>query len=331
MDNATHTLVGLMMSRAGLNRFTPRAAAVLMLAANVPDIDIVALTQGVDTYFHHHRGITHALAMAPVLAILPVAAVWMFARKALRLGAAFALSLAGVLSHLLIDYTNHYGIRLLLPWSGDWLKLNITGVVDVWIWAVLVLAVAGPGISRLVSSEIGARKTSGRGAAIFALLFVMAYDGTRWVLYQRAIQVQEGRLFEGSSPQRVVAIPSRSNPFLWTGIVDTGSAFYVGPVNLLLDFDPSAARPLYKPEQIPALDEIRRTGPFRDLLGFTDYAYWRVQPSPEGPEKVQVDAMDLRFGVPPDEAFVASAVVNGPRHVERAWFHYTAEHPTQPR
>lgn len=325
MDNATHTLIGVMLSRAGLNRFTPHATAVLMLASNVPDIDIVTLAGGSENYFHYHRGITHAIVMAPVMAILPTVVVWAFARKTVRLIPAFALSVFAIVAHLAVDWTNHYGIRLLLPWSAEWLKLNITGVVDIWIWAVLLLALAGPAISRLVSSEIGAKSTSGRGAAIFALLFFVLYDGARYVLYQRAIQVQSARLYEGATARRVTATPSRTNPFEWMGIVDTGAAYYVSTINLLLDFDPGAAKPLYKPEQIPALDEIRRTRPFEDLMAFTDYSYWRIEPSTEGHEKTQVDAMDLRFGVPPDEAFVASAVLNGAKRIERAWFHYTKE------
>jgi inner membrane protein len=46
MDNLTHTLTGLMLSRAGLNRWHPRASLVLMLSANIPDIDFVAVARG---------------------------------------------------------------------------------------------------------------------------------------------------------------------------------------------------------------------------------------------------------------------------------------------
>src|SRR5262252_6337057 len=37
MDNLTHTAIGLFLSRAGLNRLTPRATAILLLASNAPD------------------------------------------------------------------------------------------------------------------------------------------------------------------------------------------------------------------------------------------------------------------------------------------------------
>jgi hypothetical protein len=38
--------VGLALSRAGLNRLTPQATAILLLAANAPDIDVVSAAGG---------------------------------------------------------------------------------------------------------------------------------------------------------------------------------------------------------------------------------------------------------------------------------------------
>ena len=71
MDNLTHSLVGLAFSRVGLNRLTPQATAVLLLAANAPDIDVVSAAGGSLNYLHYHRHLTHSLLMAPVMALLP--------------------------------------------------------------------------------------------------------------------------------------------------------------------------------------------------------------------------------------------------------------------
>ncbi len=88
-----------------------------------------------------------------------------------QLPVAFAISLAGVASHLLLDWTNAYGVRFLLPFSSGWYSLDLNNIIDVWMWAVLILAAVGPWVGRLVSSEVGARSGSGRGLAIFALAF----------------------------------------------------------------------------------------------------------------------------------------------------------------
>src|ERR1041384_4515345 len=135
MDNLTHTAVGLFLSRAGLNRTTPLAAPILMLAANAPDIDIVSTAGGSLNYLHYHRHLTHSLAAIPVMAILPVVLVWAVARKPVRWMRAFLAAAIAVGSHLLLDYTNAYGIRLFLPFSAKWLRLDLTPVIDLWIWS----------------------------------------------------------------------------------------------------------------------------------------------------------------------------------------------------
>ncbi len=55
MDNLTHSLVGLFLARAGLNRLAPDATAAMILAANLPDADIVAGVGGAPAYLEWHR------------------------------------------------------------------------------------------------------------------------------------------------------------------------------------------------------------------------------------------------------------------------------------
>src|SRR4029079_8307015 len=75
-------------------------------------------------------------------------------RKPVTWAWAFFAALIAVASHLALDWTNVYGIRLLRPFSGEWLRADTTGVVDLWVWAVLALGIAGPFLARLVGSEI---------------------------------------------------------------------------------------------------------------------------------------------------------------------------------
>ncbi len=74
MDNLTHSLVGLTLAKAGLDRLSPAATTVSILAANAPDSDIiVGLFADRWTLLHHHRGITHAIVGTICLALaLPV-------------------------------------------------------------------------------------------------------------------------------------------------------------------------------------------------------------------------------------------------------------------
>mgnify|MGYP006161246883 CR=1 FL=1 len=71
MDNLTHSLVGLTAAKAGLDKVSPGATTLCILAANAPDVDVAILLFGDRwTYLHHHRGITHAILGVAVLAFL---------------------------------------------------------------------------------------------------------------------------------------------------------------------------------------------------------------------------------------------------------------------
>jgi inner membrane protein len=261
MDPLTHTATGLFLSRAGLNRWTPLATPILLLAANAPDCDIVTLAGGQLNYLHFHRHLTHALIAMPVMAILPVVLVWAVARKPVRWLGAFAAALIAVASHLLLDLTNAYGIRLLLPFSSQWLHLDLMNIVDLWVWAIFLLAIAGPFVARLVGSEISSGTVKirhhGRGFAIFALLFLLVYNGWRDVMHGRAVAILDSRIYQDLAPSRVAAMPDGAVPWRWHGLVETGDFYAFEDVNLTGAFDPTEARIVHKPESEPALDVPR--------------------------------------------------------------------------
>src|SRR5579885_1374340 len=109
MDPLTHTATGIFLSRAGLSRWTPAATPILILAANAPDVDILAAAGGSLNYLHYHRHITHSLAALPVLALASAgltAALW--PGKKIRWPGAFWAALIAAASHLLLDLTNSY-------------------------------------------------------------------------------------------------------------------------------------------------------------------------------------------------------------------------------
>ena len=329
MDPLTHTATGLFLSRAGLDRLTPYAAPILMLAANIPDIDVVSAAGGSLTYLNYHRYLTHSVLMLPLMALLPVLLVRLLARRPLRWAGAYLISVIGVGSHLALDSTNIYGIRLLLPVSARWFHLDITSVIDIWIWAMILLAVAGPLISRLVSSEIGA-KTQGIAArrfAIAALAFFVLYNGGHAVLHARALAMLDSRVYQGSAPTRVAAFPDALDPWRFHGLAETREFFSLHEMNLRGDFDPGAGRIFYKPEPSPLLDAAARTPVFRDFLRFSQYPFWRIQPAAEPEGDATVEVMDLRFCTPLSPGFVATAVVNSRLQVVRASFTFGAAKP----
>jgi inner membrane protein len=324
LDNITHTLTGLMLSRAGCDRLTPRAAWILLLAANAPDIDIVTTFGGSLNFLHYHRNVTHSLIALPVLAALCVLAVRLVSRRPLRWIGAYLIALIGVASHLVLDLTNVYGVRLLEPFSGRWFRWDLTGVVDFWIWGVLVAAALAPMLARLVNAEIGAGARSGayRGFAIAALAFLVLYNGARYILHNRAIATLESRVYAGAAPRRVAAFPSNPSLFRWRGLAETAESFILMDIDLRGEFDPASGRTFYKPEASPALEAANRSPVFEEYLRFAQYPFWQVIPAEQTENATRVEAMDLRFGDPQSPGFVATAIVDSQLRILRAWFQF---------
>src|ERR1043166_2950829 len=107
MDNLTHTLVGLTLARVGLEKTTARGAGMLMLAANAPDLDAIVWFGGTLRYIEYHRPYSHTLTFLPLVALIPMLLV-----RAKFSWQAYLASMIGVLSHLLLDWTNAYGVPL---------------------------------------------------------------------------------------------------------------------------------------------------------------------------------------------------------------------------
>lgn len=316
MDNLTHTLTGLALCRAGLNRLYARPALVLLVAANLPDVDVVSALGGGLSYLDHHRGITHSVLTMPLLAIVPVLLAMALSRSRARMGWAYLLSLIGVGSHLLLDWTNAYAIRLLLPFSGTWFHSDLNNVVDIWIWAILLLAALAPLLGKLVSSEIGAKPGTGRGLAIFALLFILVYDFGRFLLHERAVSTLTARIYDNEQPVRAGVFPTAVNPLRWVAWVDTGSAAIRYDLNLAANFDPAAGTKFFKPEMTPAIQAAQTTEAFRVMRQFAIYPLLMVSPADEPEGATRVELRDERF------PFLSWAIVDRAGRVVRSGFHF---------
>lgn len=147
MDNLTHSLVGLTCAKAGLERLSPYATIACVTSANIADADFLSLFFGDRwTLLQHHRGITHSIAgtiaigfLIPILAFAierVVGAVWR-RKPRIRFGGLLLASMLAAATHPILDWTNNYGVRPLLPWSGRWFYGDLVYIVDPYIWLLL--------------------------------------------------------------------------------------------------------------------------------------------------------------------------------------------------
>ena len=147
MDNLTHSLVGLAVAKSGLERLSPGATTLCVLAANSPDSDIIVLLFSDRwSFLQHHRGITHSLVgtlflavLLPILFLIGDLIISKIRKRQLqvRFKGLVIASLIVTFTHPLLDWTNNYGIRPLLPWSSSWFYGDFVFIVDPFMWLIL--------------------------------------------------------------------------------------------------------------------------------------------------------------------------------------------------
>jgi inner membrane protein len=194
---------------------------------------------------------------------------------------------------LLLDFTNAYGVRPFLPFSGRWYAWDIMFTVDPLLIFLLVMGFAVPALFRLISEEVGARKTDFRPGAIFALCCLVGLWGVRDLAHRRALTMLDSHTYLQENPRQIGAFPVPINPFAWTGVVETDGALHVLPANALGgDVDAEHTRVFRKAEGTPALDAARKTRTAGIFLDFARFPWSQVQ---EGDEGFDVTLRDLRF------------------------------------
>lgn len=285
MEPVTHVLTGACLARAGFNRRAAYATFAMALAAEFPDIDSLWAFRGPVDVFQHHRGITHTLLGVPFEAAFLVLVVygvhrWRLARNAKRVrpapvgdhvpierpltavpvrwGLLYVFCIVALLSHLLLDYTNNYGLRPFYPFDPHWYAASIVSIFDPLMFLLLLIGLVTPALFRLVSAEVGARRQpfTTTGWPRVALFLILGLWGVRWLEHDRAMQIAMAQNLvapqapsagpsgaaDGSSQnavlpptylvaQRAVASPDMLSIFRWYTATDFGPLYQLESVD----------------------------------------------------------------------------------------------------
>ena len=301
MDSLTHTLTGLALSQAGLNRKTRFATLALVVGANLPDVDLVTRFAGATAFLRYHRGITHSILGVTVLGVLLAGVIYYLGRRKAPQKSGppldgcwlLAICLVATSSNLLLDLTNPYGVRPFLPFSGRWYAWDIMFILDPLLLALMAVGLGVSMLLRLISEEVGARKPAFRGGALFALCSLVTLCAVRDFAHRRVLGMLDAHIYAGENPQRVGAFPSPLNPFQWTGVVETDSVFHVLPANALGgDVDAEDTRIFRKAEPSPALEAATNTRSASLFLDFARFPWGQVTETENG---FSVTFQDLRY------------------------------------
>ena len=301
MDNLCHTLVGAAFGEAGLKTRTRFGNATLMVAANLPDLDVLVFATDLPSVAFR-RGWTHGVLAQALLPVALTAAMLGIDRAfpardgepPARAKGLLLLSYIGVLSHVGLDLLNNYGVRLLMPFSNRWFYGDAVFIIDPWIWITLG---AGIWLTRRRGIALAARQALTLAAVYIAAMCLNARVA-------RNIVLDEWRAERGGAPVSLMAGPVAVTPFRRQVIVDAGIDYETGTLNLLsraLTFE--AVIP--KNDTDPRIARAREAPNLRAFLIWSRFPVWTIEETADG---TRVSVTDLRFagrGAP----FVQSVVV----------------------
>ena len=252
MEPVTHMLTGACLSRAmGFPKRARYATLACVIAAELPDADYVYRLGGPLTYFEHHRGWTHAFWSLPLQAAFVVLLMfgWRYARQAWKsrkrrsqeqapwrpwlLG---LMALLALLSHILLDWTNNYGVRPFAPFNLRWYSGELVFIVEPVLLVVLSLALLLPLVFSLADSEMGVRRSRfrGSGLAAAALAVMVGLWVWRYDLHASAVHIAEGQQLSGGEVLRASQSPYPVNPYQWHTVVETPNNFTTGTTDTRL-------------------------------------------------------------------------------------------------
>jgi inner membrane protein len=229
----------------------------------------------------------------------------------------YAFILIALLSHILLDWTNNYGVRPFFPFNPRWYADSIVFIFEPVLFVALLIGLTAPSLFGLIAGEIGARRQPfrGRGWAIFALTAMVTLWGWRQIEHDAAIRLATTATYgPADSPVpppvlRVTASPYPITPYRWHIVAETPTFYQLGTADTLdSTFDTHPGDDiLYKPPTTLATLVAKRS-----WLGevYLDWSSWPVvtdtgpasslpaplaTPMPAPPGLTAVTFKDLRF------------------------------------
>jgi inner membrane protein len=322
MDNLCHTLAGAALADAGLKRYTSRGMATLVIASNLPDIDVLVFAT--DTLpMSFRRGWTHGVLAMAVLPAAFAGVMYLLDRGRRRApsaalatpngSSASRASLRGLLIlsyvatwlHVFMDFLNSYGVRLLMPFSERWFYGDALYIVDPILYVVFASAIV---IGRRQARRGGNPYYVPRLGVTIAAVYMLGMLGSNF--WARSV-VREGLTRAGQpADTRFMVTPVIVNPFRREVLIDVGGRYEKG----FVWFEPA---PHFRPAGYgvdvnadhPLARKAAATGVGRGYLRWSRFPFFVVQRV--SPPRIQLN--DYRYAGPRGRDTWLAATVDLPQ------------------
>jgi inner membrane protein len=223
-----------------------------------------------------------ALALLPFMLTILLQLVHLASRPRRRwsssapisVGQLLFLSFIAVLSHPILDTLNTYGVRWLMPFSGEWFYGDTLFIIDPWVWLALSVGVLSS-VRRQKKNRPSREITTGFGAPV----------------------------------ERAMVGPVPLNPFVREFVVEQGEHYRVGTFHWFptptVDLNAVTSYPRTPPAH-PAVSLATRSLLGQRFLAWARFPTFQVEQVAEG--RALVHVVDLRYARQPGDRFGAVSI-----------------------
>lgn len=289
MDILTQGILGAAIAEAGWRKDLGRGAIFAgILFGLVPDFDVISGLWGEWTSMVHHRGFTHSIFFAPLMAAPAGYLFWKINRQRGKATAWMHLIFWVLLTHPLLDVFTVYGTQLLSPVSDTRFALDGVSIIDPLYTFPLIGTL-------LVARIWQDRPDRGRRAAQIMLALTTLYLGLGYIVASSTKEQARQQLVEREYPkiERIRAMPTFANLLLWRVVAkDERGDIHIGMV--------SRAHPTPVPFQTvkqiesPLVEKALKDERAQIFTWFADeYIHYRVE---EKPPHTHLYLDDMRYG-----------------------------------
>jgi len=216
MDPISHGIIGASLFALFKEpSFDNPAFIGAIIGAIAPDFDIITKLKGDYVYLKHHRVESHSIA-----GLIPIAVTITLGLSILYTGIifkeVFLWSLIGILSHIVFDYMNSYGVALLYPLTRKKLSINLITIYD-----------------PLVTLLCGYVLIIYKGTSLEFLMIAATLIGYLCIKYldkHRLSEIISKHYIIRDDEKEISLMPSEYNPFSWNYILQIKDTWITGDI-----------------------------------------------------------------------------------------------------